>query len=149
MICETRETLEQQQMTMLKKFSVVRSFHVCSIYCIKIFNKSVKSTLLDSILKLHNYKYLSAIFLCSIKYSQKIYRNQFEKHCVSTTLFIADNFQWVQLNHILHGLIQLSCEFQLMAAMALVNFQNKVWKPTTKMSVNSWSYFQEFASLVN
>ena len=139
MNCERRETLEQQQMAMLKEVAAV----------IKIFNKSGKSTLLDNILKLDNYRYLSAILCVVSSIHRKIYLNQFEKHCVSTTLFIADNFQWVQLNHILHGLIQLSCEFQLMAAMALVNFQNKVWKPTTNMSVNSWSYFQEFASLVN
>ena len=63
---------------------------------------------MDNILKLHNY--ISAILRVVSSIHRKIDLGLFEKHCVTTSLFIAENFPWVQLNHTLHGLIQHSCE---------------------------------------
>ena len=81
-----------------------RVFSSKFIPCLQqLFNKSHKSTLLDNILKLHNY--ISAILRVVSSIHRKIDLRFFEKHCVITSLSIAENFPWVQLNHTLHGLI--------------------------------------------
>ena len=120
-----------------------RVFSSKFIPCLQqLFNKSHESTLLDNILKLHNY--ISAILCVVSSIHRKIDLGLFE------SIVLPLNCLLLRTSHGCNWIIPCMVWFsilvnslQLMAAMALVNFQKKVWNPTTRIYANSWSYFQE------